>query len=111
VSTRFALGNGRRKPARLPPETESTIYRVVQEALTNVAKHANAARVEVAVERSKGSVRVQVRDDGCGFDPARPCTGLGLVGMRERVELAGGELDIESRPEGPTVVRALVPAA
>ena len=49
-------------------------------------------------------------DDGCGFDPGADWNGLGLVGMRERVELAGGALDIESRPEGPTVVRALVPA-
>jgi signal transduction histidine kinase len=109
VSTRFALASP--SPSRLAPETESTIYRVVQEALTNVAKHARAERVEVAVERSNGSVQVQVTDDGCGFDPDAPaCTGLGLVGMRERVELAGGALAIESQPEGPTVVRALVPA-
>jgi signal transduction histidine kinase len=110
VSTRFELTS--RSPSRLAPETESTIYRVVQEALTNVAKHAGAEHVEVAVERSNGSVHVQVTDDGCGFDPGAPdCTGLGLVGMRERVELAGGALAIESQPAGPTVVRALVPAA
>jgi signal transduction histidine kinase len=111
VSTRFELDQHDGRRPRLPPETESTIYRVVQEALTNVAKHARADRVEVAVERSNGSIRVQVTDDGCGFDPASPCAGLGLVGMRERVELAGGALDIESRPQGPTVVRALVPAS
>jgi signal transduction histidine kinase len=113
VSTRFALtADPGRSRSRLAPETESTIYRVVQEALTNVAKHARAEHVEVAVERSNGSVRVQVTDDGCGFDPSAPdCAGLGLVGMRERVELAGGALAIESRPAGPTVVRALVPAS
>ena len=110
VSTRFALQRREEASARLGPETESTIYRVVQEALTNVSKHANATRVEVAVERSNGSVHVQVTDDGCGFDPAAKGHGLGLVGMRERVELAGGALAIESRPQGPTVVRALVPA-
>jgi signal transduction histidine kinase len=109
VSTRFALTS--RSPSRLAPETESTIYRVVQEALTNVAKHAGAEHVEVAVERSNGGVRVQVTDDGCGFDPDSACDGLGLIGMRERVELAGGALAIESQPAGPTVVRALVPAA
>jgi signal transduction histidine kinase len=109
VETRFALGAG--SSARLAPETESTIYRVVQEALTNVSKHANAECVHVAVERSDGTVHVTVRDDGCGFDPAAErSSGLGLIGMRERVELAGGRLDIDSRPAGPTVVRALVPA-
>jgi signal transduction histidine kinase len=107
VTTRILLGPS----ARLAPETENTIYRVVQEALTNVAKHAQAERVELAVERSNGAVQVVVRDDGRGFDPRRRGSGLGLVGMRERVELAGGELAIESRPAGPTVVRALVPAA
>jgi signal transduction histidine kinase len=108
VETRFALALG--PAARLAPETESTIYRVVQEALTNVSKHARADRVEVAVERTNGTVRVTVRDDGCGFDPARRGNGLGLIGMRERVELAGGRLEIESRPAGPTTVRAQVPA-
>jgi len=111
VSTRIALGTGAGGRGRLAPETENMIYRVVQEALTNVAKHADADRVEVAVERSNGYVQVQVTDDGRGFDPAQPYDGLGLVGMRERVELAGGELEISSRPAGPTVVRAVVPGA
>jgi signal transduction histidine kinase len=109
VETRFALGG--QPSVRLAPETESTIYRVVQEALTNVAKHADAERVQVAVERSNGHVQVTVRDDGRGFDPEGRGGGLGLVGMRERVELAGGRLEIESQPAGPTVVRALVPAS
>jgi signal transduction histidine kinase len=109
VETRFALAAPGSR-ARLAPDTESTIYRVVQEALTNVAKHAGAERVQVAVERSNEHLRVTVRDDGCGFDPARCAGGLGLVGMRERVELAGGQLEIESQPAGPTIVRALVPA-
>jgi signal transduction histidine kinase len=94
VSTRVALG----ERERLAPETESTIYRVVQEALTNAAKHAGAERVSVTVERHNGTVEVLIEDDGQGFDPASPTTGLGLVGMRERVELTGGSLSISSRP-------------
>jgi signal transduction histidine kinase len=106
VAARFDLPAAR----RLAPELESTIYRVVQEALTNVAKHARAEHVRVEVGRANGSVVVLVQDDGCGFDPAAHCDGLGLVGMRERVELAGGELAVDSRPAGPTTVRAVVPA-
>jgi len=94
VSTRLALGDS----GRLAAETESTIYRVVQEALTNAAKHAGAERVRVEVERVNGTVDVVVEDDGHGFDPGAASPGLGLVGMRERVELTGGRLEIRSRP-------------
>jgi signal transduction histidine kinase len=105
VSTRVALGNGH---ARLAPDTESAVYRVVQEALTNVAKHARARHVRVEVARENGSVDVVVEDDGRGFDPASCRDGLGLVGMRERVELTGGRLSVRSRP-GETRVAARLP--
>jgi signal transduction histidine kinase len=104
VSTRVALG-GR---GRLAPETESTIYRVVQEALTNATKHAGAERVRVEVARVNGTVEVVVEDDGHGFDPAAATAGLGLMGMRERVELTGGRLEIRSGPG--TRVSAQLPA-
>ena len=104
VSTRVALGDR----CRLAPETESTIYRVVQEALTNAAKHAQADRVRVEVARDNGTVEVVVEDDGHGFDPTTATAGLGLVGMRERVELTGGRLEIQSRPG--TRVSAQLPA-
>jgi signal transduction histidine kinase len=94
VSTHVALGGS----GRLAAETESTIYRVVQEALTNAAKHARADRVHVEVARANGGVDVVVEDDGHGFDPTAASPGLGLVGMRERVELTGGRLVIDSRP-------------
>ena len=104
VTTRVALGSS----GRLAPETESTVYRVVQEALTNVAKHADAAHVHVQVARSNGTVEVVVEDDGHGFDPSSVSDGLGLIGMRERVELTGGELEIRCGPG--TRVSAHLPA-
>jgi signal transduction histidine kinase len=106
VSTRVSLGDA----GRLPPDTESTVYRVVQEALTNVAKHAEADHVRVEVTRVNGSVSVVVEDDGCGFDPRAASGGLGLVGMRERVELTGGRLEIATADAG-TCVAAELPAA
>jgi signal transduction histidine kinase len=104
VTTRVSLGPSE----RLAPETESTVYRVVQEALTNVAKHAGASKVHVDVARANGTVEVVVEDDGAGFDPSSVGDGLGLIGMRERVELTGGELEIRSRPG--TRVTAKLPA-
>ncbi|HEV2998254.1 MAG TPA: GAF domain-containing sensor histidine kinase [Solirubrobacteraceae bacterium] len=94
---------------RLEPELETTVYRLVQEALTNAAKHANAGVVSVAVVRTGGEITIEVRDDGLGFDPEDVLSGFGLEGMRERVGLAGGKLRIESGTRG-TVVRACVPA-
>jgi signal transduction histidine kinase len=95
---------------RLAPDVESTIYRVVQEALTNVAKHAAANRLEVELLMAGEAVAVAVRDDGCGFDTAAPGTGFGLVGMRERATLVSGEVSVESEEGRGTVVRALIPA-
>jgi signal transduction histidine kinase len=95
---------------RLQPELETTVYRIVQEALTNVAKHARATTVAVAVREADGCVDVRVADDGAGLGAGpRSSGGFGLVGMRERVELAGGELRIEGGRDGGTVVRARLP--
>jgi len=95
--------------ARLPHDTESTVYRLVQEALNNVAKHAGASRAEAMVERSGDTVEVTVRDDGRGFDPTSANGGFGLTGMRERVELAGGALEIDAAPGRGTTVFASIP--
>jgi signal transduction histidine kinase/CHASE3 domain sensor protein len=88
---------------RLPERVEVTAYYVVAEALTNVAKHANASAVEVDVDRDDGLVRLDIRDDGVGgADPAR---GSGLVGLKDRVEATGGSLRVESRPgEGTSLL-------
>ena len=91
------------------PELESGVYRVVQEALTNVAKHAGASRVSVSVSCLPEALRLEVADDGVGFDPDDPSAGFGLLGMRERVELAGGELEVGSVAGSGTRLAAELP--
>jgi signal transduction histidine kinase len=94
---------------RLEEDLETTVYRLIQEALTNVAKHARASKVRVAVAESDGELFVEVQDDGVGFDPDTGGHGFGLVGMQERVSLADGTLTVESGEQG-TVVKAYLPA-
>jgi signal transduction histidine kinase len=89
----------------LDPELETTIYRLVQEALTNVVRHSQAQAVRVAVVAGETEVTVEVQDDGVGFDVGERATGFGVVGMRERVYLAGGAFSIESSERG-TLLRA-----
>jgi PAS domain S-box-containing protein len=100
---------GLAEAGRLPAGVETALYRVVQEALTNVARHARATAVSVTVARAGGEARAVVEDDGGGFDPAAPTGRLGLAGMRERVELVGGTLEVESAPGRGTTVIARVP--
>lgn len=97
---------------RLAPLVAATIYRLLQETLTNVARHARARKVAVKLERDEASVELVVRDDGVGFDASHAliaASGLGLRGMRERVTLLGGSIQIESAPGEGTVVRARIP--
>jgi signal transduction histidine kinase len=97
-------------PERLPSEIETALYRIVQESLTNVVKHARAGRVSIVIRRKENAVSVVLEDDGVGFDPTTAREdGLGLVGMRERLALLGGRLDIESRPGAGTTFVAEVP--
>jgi two-component system, NarL family, sensor histidine kinase DevS len=92
----------------LPPELETTVYRLVQEALTNVIKHSRASHVRVSLGLDEGGVIVEVKDDGEGFDVSQPSEAFGLAGMRERVSLAGGRLSVDSGEHG-TVVEAQLP--
>ncbi len=94
---------------RLEREIESSVYRVVQEALTNVAKHAEAESVWIEVAQGQGSIQIVVRDDGVGFDMDDRGRGFGLIGMRERVALAGGSLTIVSTPGVGTELRGRIP--
>lgn len=94
---------------RFSTAVEITAYRVVQEALTNVARHAHVAAVAVQALAEGGMLTVTIRDDGCGFDTNRTSLAGGLGGMRERVGLLGGTLVIESRPGAGTLVAAELP--
>ena len=97
--------------ARLSSEAETTLYRVIQEGLTNIVKHAAASRVSILLQRKDSSVVAVVEDDGAGFDPrVTRDDALGLAGMRERVLLAGGRLQVESAPGAGTTLVAEVPA-
>jgi signal transduction histidine kinase len=99
-----------RNESRLLGEIEDTAYRVVQEALTNAVKHGEAERAEVDVSEDGESLRVGVLDEGRGFDPSAPTQGFGLIGMRERAELAGGTLELRSAPGEGTTIIAVIPA-
>jgi len=95
---------------RLPPEIETTLYRVVQEALTNVVKHAGADHVSIVISGRDRSVAATVDDDGRGFDAESVrADALGLLGMRERLALVGGSLAVESSAESGTTIAAQVP--
>ncbi len=105
------------RPPRAPPDAEATVYRVAQEALTNVVKHSGAHQAEVLLRHTGSALELTVRDDGQGLRPDRPALGarsnggFGLPGMRERVALTGGRLTVRSPPGGGVVVSAMVPLA
>ncbi len=120
VTTEVALGGEDAAGARrLDAELESTIYRVVQEALTNVSRHAQATRADVTVRELGGSIVVEITDDGRGMPDASRLGprgdglegGFGMSGMRERAELVGGELEFLPAPGKGTTVRLTVPLA
>ncbi len=94
---------------RIASDTESVIYRIVQESLSNVVKHADASQVTVSVRQLSRCVEVDVRDDGRGFDHGRAGEGFGIAGMRERAALAGGRLSVTSGQALPTCVSAVLP--
>jgi signal transduction histidine kinase len=93
-------------PGRLPGTVETALYRIVQEAMTNAARHGGATSIAVLVSRRQSAVQAIVEDDGAGFEVAevrRRQSSVGIFGMSERAELLGGRLDIESGPDGTTV--------
>jgi signal transduction histidine kinase len=101
--------DGRSSSTRLDPDLETAIYRLVQESLSNAARHAHADRVRVEVIEGEYDVHISIADDGAGFDTDAPSSGFGLTGMRERIALVGGELRITSGDTG-TTVEAVIPS-
>ncbi|CAG4925527.1 hypothetical protein R70241_05378 [Paraburkholderia saeva] len=95
----------------LDAERSTTIFRIVQEALTNASRHGHASRVVVEIEARDGDCHLAIADDGCGMDTARVAgsRSLGLLGMRERALMLGGQLSVESRPGHGTRVAARIP--
>jgi signal transduction histidine kinase len=97
------------------PETELLLFRIVQEALRNIAKHANATRAAVEIKFDENKITVTISDDGRGFEPPEnlgaltPTGKLGLAGMQERVQLLGGTLNLESRPGKGTRISVETP--
>jgi signal transduction histidine kinase len=98
-----------REQTRHTPELESTIYRIIQEALTNATKHGHATRAVIEARENAGSIELSVRDDGDGFDPATSTAGFGLLGMRERVQLLHGTIHVSSSPGNGATVAASFP--
>ena len=94
------------RETRLTPELEITLFRVVQEVVNNISRHAQANNVSISLHFKKRSIRLRVRDNGCGFNVNEAITskdrprGLGLLGMKERIELAHGTMNIRSHPDG-----------
>ena len=106
----LAYDSGRR-PYRLSPAVEDALYRVVQEALNNVVKHAGATRVDVTIVEAHGRIDMQIADDGVGLGGRRESTGFGLIGMQERIQLIGGSIEIGGPAGGGTEIRASVPVS
>ncbi|MBV9125186.1 MAG: sensor histidine kinase [Planctomycetes bacterium] len=102
-------------PARLGPDLETTCFRIAQEALTNVVRHARARQVRVELHGEEAELYLAIRDDGAGFDVqearegAARGTHLGLLGMQERVQLSGGRLEIRSAPNQGTDIQVRFP--
>jgi two-component system sensor histidine kinase UhpB len=94
----------------LDEQTNITFYRLVQECLTNVAKHADATQVGISMTRAAHELRFSFGDNGKGFDPSHRRQGLGLVGLRERVEALAGHFELDSAPGRGVHVKAVIPA-
>jgi len=88
-----------------------SLYRIAQEALRNVVKHSGARHAAVTLTETGAEIRLDITDDGCGFDPAAttPADSLGLLGMRERAGMVGGQIHWEPAPGGGTTVRVQIP--
>ncbi len=109
VETELSLPSRRRDTDGPGSDLESTVYRLVQEALANVAKHSRAEHVRLSVVEGGDAIKISVEDDGVGFDPDAEHAGFGLLGMRERVAMAGGSFELTSSAGVGAKLRAVIP--
>jgi two-component system, NarL family, sensor histidine kinase UhpB len=93
----------------LPPAYETALFRIAQESLTNIARHAQTQRAFIALKREASQVDLSIRDEGCGYDPAMRHAGSGIIGMRERAALLKGDLTIHSNPGDGTTIQVILP--
>lgn len=109
VACKLSLDEG--LPLQLPEPYATAVFRMLQESLANVLKHASASQVQVALGKVPGGVRLRVQDDGCGFLPTalRQPRSLGLMGLRERAQLLGGSVTLQSTPGQGTCVEVYIP--
>jgi signal transduction histidine kinase len=96
-------------PKHMPPDVEISLYRVAQEALSNLVKHSRAQNASVELRQVRGRLLLRILDDGVGFDSQLESAGLGLVTMRERLNAVGGTINITSSPTTGTAIEAWVP--
>ena len=94
---------------RLPLEIEQSLYRVIQESLANIARHSQAQKVEISLNYEEQTIRIQVRDDGIGFDVGGQPSGLGMRSMRERIDLIKGDIQITSKNGEGTLIKVVAP--
>ena len=106
VQAEFTL---RGQPREFPAEWEANILRIGQEVLTNVLRHARASEFKVVLAFDSSEILLEMRDNGCGFDPRRRHEGFGLLGMRERAEGMGGQISIQSGEGKGSVISIILP--
>lgn len=94
---------------RTPAPCETALFRIAQESLTNIARHAHAQHVSMTLRQDQHTIRLRIQDNGCGYDASKPHSGLGLFGMHERATLLGGTLTVVSEPGQGTTVETLLP--
>lgn len=109
-TTQIKIASRIRLQDSLTSDVQTVLYRIVQEALTNIAKHSQADRVELAIASSLKGIDLEIQDNGKGFEPRENTTGFGLQGMRERVEALGGKFSLHSQPGSGCQVRIAIPA-
>jgi signal transduction histidine kinase len=98
-------------PEKIRPTISAALYRIAQESLRNVSKHAPAAAVRILLKGENGRLALSITDTGPGFQPQSGRSGLGIISIKERTQLIGGQLTITSTPESGTTVQVIVPLA